>query len=651
MSIFITIGAFACRTSPTEAAHAERDYKRVLQGGSPRLSTDGDLVLEFHYVAGVPSFLLGPAGSPTRAFAVEREPPLTWWDLAPTADQVYLVRNDGTVSRMSLDDGAVDSIATLEGTPQSVAAIWTTGTLVVWEKRQPSGLKVTELTLSDGGQRVLFYSESASDVVLSASLSPRFVLGRSWQRTGRGVELDRVTISTPEGKQLGPPFNQVGWIWDRDPVPRIGDGAIRMMGSRDDLSGWGTIDNNGWNADWLPTSADATRWLVSDDGTVEAVAEESGRLHWHAFTKTGEQVATIQKRLEADIAVLERSADDTKWLLEAWSGSMLTTQWVYNTVTGDLVRVGAKWGPADKIEWQPVEPLAMVARDGTPFTSYLTRPKASHFGPAPWPLVVLVHGGPWSGRFRWTWDEEVQRLAAQGYAVMAVNFRGTAGWGWNRIDGTPFGDEMLQDVEDSISWAIIEGVADPARVAVSGSSFGGYAALRLATSQTLRLRCSFAGLTYGNLTAEGSNLNVDALGDLEWRVAHSPDRDTQNLSGPVFIWSGGSDGENPNAVADFVRNATSNGKTVVWIKFPTEGHGLSSGVNRTALYELQSRFFRQCLGGARSTPGEIPTSANLQVLQGCAAMDTLGLQSTATPPNLMSILPSSDCGYHSSPGN
>ncbi|RKX35999.1 MAG: hypothetical protein DRP71_01490 [Verrucomicrobia bacterium] len=128
----------------------------------------------------------------------------------------------------------------------------------------------------------------------------------------------------------------------------------------------------------------------------------------------------------------------------------------------------------DPEKMSPVESFEFVSRDALPLHGYLTRPVT---GKAPFPTVVVVHGGPWA-RDTWGFDPEVQFLASRGYAVLQVNYRGSSGFG-RRISLELKADlkGMNDDIEDAVRWAIAEGHTDEDRVGIMGGSFGGYAAL------------------------------------------------------------------------------------------------------------------------------------------------------------------------------
>lgn len=138
-----------------------------------------------------------------------------------------------------------------------------------------------------------------------------------------------------------------------------------------------------------------------------------------------------------------------------------------------IVNIGAR-ATLDMARLAPSERLMVTTRDGAQIEAYLTAPP----GGAPGPLVVMPHGGP-ELRDTQGWDREVQALAAQGWWVLRPNFRGSGGYGLGFASQgwTRWGDRMQEDVEDAVALAIESKGLDATRVAIIGSSYGGYAAL------------------------------------------------------------------------------------------------------------------------------------------------------------------------------
>jgi len=143
----------------------------------------------------------------------------------------------------------------------------------------------------------------------------------------------------------------------------------------------------------------------------------------------------------------------------------------------------------------PTTRITYEAADGLKIPAYLTLPAGK---PATrLPLIVFPHGGP-ASRDTAEFDWWTQAMAAQGYAVLRPNYRGStttqsfinAGYGqWGR--------KMQTDLSDGVRFLAKQGTIDPARVCIVGGSYGGYAALAGVTLDPGVYRCavSVAGVS------------------------------------------------------------------------------------------------------------------------------------------------------------
>lgn len=133
------------------------------------------------------------------------------------------------------------------------------------------------------------------------------------------------------------------------------------------------------------------------------------------------------------------------------------------------------------------------ARDGLMIPAYVTLPQ----GKPPHPLIVLPHGGPFAQDFP-GYDKWSQLLANYGYLVIQPQFRGSQGFGEALYraayaEGGQQGHKMQDDNDDAANYLVKKGLADPARIAMFGWSYGGYAAA-VAASRTPQLyQCVVAG--------------------------------------------------------------------------------------------------------------------------------------------------------------
>lgn len=112
---------------------------------------------------------------------------------------------------------------------------------------------------------------------------------------------------------------------------------------------------------------------------------------------------------------------------------------------------------------------------------------------------MLVHGGPWAPGARLTWEAEPQFLAARGYRVLQVSFRGSTGLGFKHETASwgQWGLSMQDDLQDAVRWAVAGRLTDPGRVCIYGASYGGYAALMGPVQHPGTYRCavSHVGVT------------------------------------------------------------------------------------------------------------------------------------------------------------
>jgi len=121
----------------------------------------------------------------------------------------------------------------------------------------------------------------------------------------------------------------------------------------------------------------------------------------------------------------------------------------------------------------PVEEISFKSKDGTPIHGFLMRPVDYRPGTRV-PAVLKIHGGP-VYQFSNEFDLEWQLLAADGYAVIAANPRGSSGRGekFSTAIWADWGNKDGQDVLAAVDYAVAAGVADPARLGVGGWSYGG----------------------------------------------------------------------------------------------------------------------------------------------------------------------------------
>src|SRR5262249_45846842 len=119
------------------------------------------------------------------------------------------------------------------------------------------------------------------------------------------------------------------------------------------------------------------------------------------------------------------------------------------------------------------EDVSSKSKDGAEVNGLLTYPVGYVKGTKV-PLLLRIHGGP-NGQDQHSFSSERQFFAANGYAVLAVNYRGSSGRGqkFSRSIFADWGNYEVQDLLAGVDHVIKMGVADPDRLGVGGWSYGG----------------------------------------------------------------------------------------------------------------------------------------------------------------------------------
>ncbi|HZE72398.1 MAG TPA: S9 family peptidase [Pyrinomonadaceae bacterium] len=119
------------------------------------------------------------------------------------------------------------------------------------------------------------------------------------------------------------------------------------------------------------------------------------------------------------------------------------------------------------------EEVSFKSKDGTEVHGLLTKP-VGYVAGSRVPLLLRIHGGP-NGQDQHSFSVERQWFAANGYAVLAVNYRGSSGRGqkFSRAIFADWGHYEIEDLEAGVDHVIAMGVADPDRLGVGGWSYGG----------------------------------------------------------------------------------------------------------------------------------------------------------------------------------
>lgn len=154
----------------------------------------------------------------------------------------------------------------------------------------------------------------------------------------------------------------------------------------------------------------------------------------------------------------------------------------------------------NELQLGETEEVSFKSKDGTEVHGLLTYPAGFVKGiksAQALPLLLRIHGGP-NGQDQHSFSIERQLFAANGYAVLAVNYRGSSGRGqkYSRSIFADWGHYEVEDLEAGVNHVIAMGVADPDRMGVGGWSYGG-----ILTDYMIATDTRFKGATSGAGTA------------------------------------------------------------------------------------------------------------------------------------------------------
>lgn len=313
---------------------------------------------------------------------------------------------------------------------------------------------------------------------------------------------------------------------------------------------------------------------------------------------------------DSAVAITSATKDGKLLLVQVWSDRNPGDFYLFDTAKKqvDLVFSRKRWfKPADL---PPTRGVEIAARDGLALHGYLTLPVGKPAG-APQPMVLLPHGGPFGIFDEWWYDNETQMLAAAGYAVLRVNYRGSGNYGrrFHQAGAREWGGRLQDDLTDATRWAIAQRIADPRRICIYGASYGGYAALMGAAKEPDLYRCAAGYVGVYNLekmhrddarsARSMRNWANDWLGDRDDMAAISPTGLAHRIKAPVFLAAGGKDVRAPVEHTEQMEKALEKaGVPVESLYFPNEGHGFYTEPHQREFYAKLLAFLSRHLGGA-----------------------------------------------------
>jgi dipeptidyl aminopeptidase/acylaminoacyl peptidase len=375
--------------------------------------------------------------------------------------------------------------------------------------------------------------------------------------------------------------------------------------------------------------------------TVQAVSFTYARTEWKILDETVKADFEYLKTVaDGEIQITGRTLDDKRWTVAYLMDNGPVRFYVYDRQPARKAKfLFTSNRELEKLPLVKMHPQVIKTRDGLNLVSYLSVPKwadpdGDGIPSEPLPMVLNVHGGPWA-RDEWGYDPEHQLLANRGYAVLAVNYRGSTGFGKDFLNAAQkeWAGKMHDDLIDAVNWAVEKKIARKDKVAIMGGSYGGYATLVGLTFTPDIFACGVDIVGPSNLITLMENppeywysfLPVMKLRVGDWETpegrkfleARSPLTLVEEIKKPLLIGQGANDPRVKQAEADQIVKAMDTKKIpVTYVLFHDEGHGFARPENRFAFYAVTEAFLAKHLAGRFEPIGKAFEGADFSVPSG-----------------------------------
>jgi dipeptidyl aminopeptidase/acylaminoacyl peptidase len=416
------------------------------------------------------------------------------------------------------------------------------------------------------------------------------------------------------------------------------------------------IDSRGRNTSALTTIDLATskQSLIAEDERAdvgEALAHPTEK-HVQAvsFTYDRTKWKVIDPAIQADLDYLKtvadgeiqvtgRTLDDRRWTVAYIMDNGPVRFFIYDREPRKTTFLFTSQPELEKLPLVKMHPQIIKSRDGLELVSYLTLPKWSDPDgdgrpDKPLPLILNVHGGPWA-RDDWGYNPEHQLLANRGYAVLAVNYRGSTGFGKEFLHKArrQWAGKMHEDLIDAVNWSVEQKIAQKDKVAIMGASYGGYATLVGLTFTPDVFACGVDIVGPSSLLTLIENappywysfMPVLKLMVGDWTSdegrnfleSRSPLFFVEKIKRPLLIGQGAHDPRVKKLEAEQIVKAMNDKKIpVTYVLVHDEGHGFARPENNFAFYAITEGFLAKHLGGRYEAIGEAFAGADFSVPSG-----------------------------------
>ncbi len=247
--------------------------------------------------------------------------------------------------------------------------------------------------------------------------------------------------------------------------------------------------------------------------------------------------------------------------------------------------------------------------DDRSISAFLYKPPAKFSGRRP--VIIAIHGGP-EGQFRPDFaGRDNYYINELGIAMIYPNVRGSTGYGksFQKLDNGFLREGSYKDINTLLDWIQTQPDLDPAKVMITGGSYGGFMTLAVATNYNDRICCSVDVVGPSNLvtflehtSGYRKDLRRVEYGDerdpkmREFLERIAPANNAKNITKPLFVIAGQNDPRVPaSESAQMVQVVRQNGTPVWWLLGKDEGHGFAKKKNRDYQFYATVMFVKEYL--------------------------------------------------------
>lgn len=321
--------------------------------------------------------------------------------------------------------------------------------------------------------------------------------------------------------------------------------------------------------------------------------------------KTGRPLS-LPKLMDGYVQGVNISTTEKNMIVNVISDRSPVNLYSFNFATQKFDKLTNSLNPEiDPNDLVDAEVVRFKSFDGLEIPAIFYKPKNAAAGNKV-PALVWVHGGP-GGQSVAGYSQSIQYFVNHGYAILAVNNRGSSGYGksFYKMDNRNHGDKDLKDCVWGKKWLAQQSYIDPAKIGIYGGSYGGFMSLAgiIQYPNEFKVGVDLFGVTNWLRTLQSipaywesfRKALYDEMGDPATDSVRlrsiSPLFNTDKIKTPLLVLQGSNDPRVLQVESDeIVAGAKKNGIPVEYVLFPDEGHGFRKKENQMKAAKVTLEF-------------------------------------------------------------